>query len=287
MSGLTFWTAIGSPQRKMQKASALLDVAVVFSLTLLLVVLVSLSPVGQWQRQVLDRPFTEYVVMAGVPVLVLTAARRNLAAYGLSLRPVTYHLDIAVTAFLPVALASAVSGFVDYRGRDGSFILAGAQIAALLASGWLLRNKPTADAKGASLVVFLPIALWGQLAPARMGNALSALIFYVCFLGAGEELLFRGYIQSRLNAAFGKPFQFFGVAWGWGVAISAGLFGLMHMLNLGSLVAGHWQPMWWWGLWTFFAGLVFGFVREKSGSVVAPALLHGLPQAIAHAILGL
>jgi len=61
----------------------------------------------------------------------------------------------------------------------------------------------------------------------------------------------------------------------------------MHVLNLGSLAAGHWQLTWWWGLWTFFTGLVFGLVREKSGSIVAPALLHGLPQAIAQAVLGL
>jgi membrane protease YdiL (CAAX protease family) len=36
-----------------------------------------------------------------------------------------------------------------------------------------------------------------------------------------------------------------------------------------------------WGFWTFFGGLVKGFVREKSGSILAPALLHGLPEAIA------
>jgi membrane protease YdiL (CAAX protease family) len=103
----------------------------------------------------------------------------------------------------------------------------------------------------------------------------------------GEELLFRGYIQSRLNEAFGKPFQFYGVHWGWGILITSLLFGFMHVVNTGSLVIGHWQPTWWWGFWTFFSGFVFGFVREKTGSIVAPALLHGLPQAIASAFLGI
>ena len=36
-----------------------------------------------------------------------------------------------------------------------------------------------------------------------------------------------------------------------------------------------------WGCWTIFSGLVLSYVREKSGSIFAPALLHGLPQAIA------
>ena len=41
------------------------------------------------------------------------------------------------------------------------------------------------------------------------------------------------------------------------------------------------EVTWAWGFWTIFSGLVMGFVREKSGSVFAPALLHGIPQAIA------
>jgi membrane protease YdiL (CAAX protease family) len=118
-------------------------------------------------------------------------------------------------------------------------------------------------------------------------KAVIEFVFYIFFFRLGEELLFRGYIQSRLNAAWGKPFQFFGVRWGWGVVIASVLFGLMHVLNVGSLVSGAWQPEWWWGFWTFFGGLVLGFVREKTGSIVAPTILHGLPQAIAYAILGL
>ena len=75
--------------------------------------------------------------------------------------------------------------------------------------------------------------------------------------------------------------------WGWGILIASALFGLMHVLNPGSLVTGFWRLSWGWGFWTFFSGLVFGFTREKTGSIVAPVLLHGLPQAIAYAFLGL
>jgi len=39
----------------------------------------------------------------------------------------------------------------------------------------------------------------------------------------------------------------------------------MHVLNLGGLAGGRWYLAWWWGFWTFFGGLVFGFVREKTG----------------------
>jgi membrane protease YdiL (CAAX protease family) len=134
-------------------------------------------------------------------------------------------------------------------------------------------------------VVWLAINPAAQATP---GKAISALVFYVFFLGFGEELLFRGYIQSRLNLAFGKPFTIFGVQWGWGAVIAALLFGVMHFLNVASVATtGHWSLMPWWGVWTFFAGLALAFVREKTGSIVAPSILHGLPQGIAWAFLGL
>ena len=30
-----------------------------------------------------------------------------------------------------------------------------------------------------------------------------------------EEFFFRGYLQTNLNRAWGRPFSFLGVAWGW------------------------------------------------------------------------
>lgn len=269
------------------KAKALIEVVVVFSLTLLLVALVGLSPAGEWVRQVTKRAFLEYIVMIAVPLLILVVARRNLTAYGLSLRNLRYHLDIAATAFVPVAVASVPLAFIDETGWSGALILVGVEIAVLFALGWLLRRKPTRDESGILAGALLLTAYSSAAGKVTFINGLSALIFYVFFLGFGEELLFRGYIQSRLNAAWGRPFQFFGVHWGWGIIITSFLFGLMHVLNLYSLVHGDWQLEWWWGLWTFFGGLVNGFVREKTGSIVAPTILHGLPQGIASAFLGL
>jgi hypothetical protein len=269
------------------KARAVIEAAVVFSLTLALVALAGLSAAGRMERQVTDRPFIEYSVMVLLPLLLLIVARRSLASYGLSLRSVPYHLDVAATAFVPVAMANAPLAFIDHRRWNGALILAGVQIVALCVLARLLKGKPTRNEGGFLAGAILMISCSGFAPGATLGNAISALVFYVLFLGLGEELLFRGYIQSRLNAAFGRPYRFHGVDWGWGVVIASGLFGLMHVLNLGSLVSGDWGLAWWWGFWTFFGGLVLGFLREKTGGIVAPAILHGLPQAIAYSILGL
>jgi membrane protease YdiL (CAAX protease family) len=269
------------------KAKAVIEVVVVFSLTLFLVALAGLSPVGEWVRQASGRAFFEYAVMIAVPLIILAVTRRDLALYGITLRNFRYHLDIALTAFVPVAIASVPFMFVDETHWDGALIMIGVEIAVLFALGWLLKRKPTRNESGMLVGALLLVNYSSLAGEATVGNGISALLFYVFFLGLGEELLFRGYIQSRLNEAFGRPYRFFGVGFGWGIVIASALFGLMHVLNIYSLISGDWHLEPWWGLWTFFAGLVGGFVREKTGSIVASTILHGLPQGIAAAFLGI
>lgn len=268
------------------KAKALLEVVIVFGLTLFLVVLVGRSPLGAWERRVLQRNYIEYIVMIALPLLILVATRRNLAAYGLTLRNLRYQLDITATALIPMAISFFPAAFFDWRQWDGALIMAAVQIVLLFTLGWLLKRKPTWHESGLMASAFLLVAWTNRSQQVSLGNALSAFIFYIFFLGFGEELLFRGYIQSRLNEAWGRPYQFYGVNWGWGLVIASVLFAMMHVINAGGLVINSWQPEWWWGLWTLFGGLVFGFVREKTGSIVAPVLLHGLPQGFYAAYTG-
>jgi len=89
------------------KAKAVVEVVVVFSLTLCLIALVGLSPIGEWERQAMNNFFIEYAVMIAVPLLILLVTRRDLAAYGLSLHNPRYHLNIAATAFVPWCSASS------------------------------------------------------------------------------------------------------------------------------------------------------------------------------------
>jgi len=197
-----------------KKILALAEAVSVFALTLLLVVVAGTSSIGVWVRSVTNRGFLEYVVMIAVPLLILVAARRNLASYGISFRHLRYHLDVTMSAFVPVAVASVPLAFVDPRAWGGALILAPTWIAVLLVLGRILKRKPTLA--GNSALAALPL-IWLASSPAAkatLGHAFSALLFYVFFLGLGEELLFRGYIQSRLNLAFGRPFMFFGVQWG-------------------------------------------------------------------------
>jgi membrane protease YdiL (CAAX protease family) len=266
----------------MSKAKAILEVAIVLCLTCTAVWLISISPLAAWQTRYLERHFLEYGAISAIPALAIYITRRNRASYGLTLSPLRYHTHVARTCFIPYSLAFILISFIpsDLRALR-SLLSAALAICVLFLCARLLKGMPIGG--GAVMAGTCGLVLLG-IYPAR---AISAFIFYALFLGPGEELLFRGYMQSRLNESFSRPYRFFDVAWGWGAIHTALFFGLFHVINLPALTAGRMELMWWSGLSSFCWGLFFSFVREKTGSITAPAILHGVPQAIAWAYLRL
>lgn len=241
-----------------------------------------------WQTDTLGFAFPVFVdvVMAGLPILIILLRRKELADYGLRFTPLSYHLDIVAACFIPFALAGFPLGLgVDHTTWGGALILAAIQAGLLFALAILLQKKPGLAGVGLMGLSFALLPGLSQSGGLTVGKALATFLTYALFVGFGEEIIYRGYMQSRLNEVFGKPYRFFGVAFGWGAIITALIFGLTHVGLLRWMLGDASGPIWAWGLWTFFGGLVFSFVREKSGSILAPALLHGLPQAIATVVM--
>jgi membrane protease YdiL (CAAX protease family) len=226
-------------------------------------------------------PIFVYVMAIAVPLLLAFVRRKSPTEYGIDFRNSKYHLDVMLTCFIPVALVDTLNMKFEANSWIGAPVQIVCAIALLLVLAWLLRKKPTSGATGilGTVLFLLPGSLSSTSSLAGKGVVL--FLNYAVFVGFGEEILYRGYMQSRLNEVFGRPFRFFGVSFGWGALITSVLFGLMHVGIIRWILGINYDVTWAWGLWTIFGGLVFSFVREKTGSILAPALLHGLPQAIA------
>jgi membrane protease YdiL (CAAX protease family) len=179
-------------------------------------------------------------------------------------------------------------GFLPYTRWEGALIESAIQVALLFWVAYLLHREP--DPKSGIVTIALALLMfggysyWKGLYPG-LGKGIASFVFYGVFVGFGEEILYRGYILTRLNEAFGRPWRFRGVGWGWGTVLAALFFGLTHALNRVELGDGRVGFTWAWGMWTFFGGLVFSYLREKTGSIVAPAVVHGLPQALAYLLV--
>jgi hypothetical protein len=81
-----------------------------------------------------------------------------------------------------------------------------------------------------------------------------------------EEVFFRGYLMSRLEERWPSRRRLWGASVGWPLLISSLLFGLGHFLV-------DFQPA---RLAVFFPALVFGWMRQRTGSLAPAAVFHAL-----------
>ncbi len=149
---------------------------------------------------------------------------------------------------------------------------------------WLLRLNSNAQSPRGRLLdkslltLFLLIAIaptcWALLNHAEIAPKLWTVFWVLIGSGFGEELFFRGYMQGRLNLVFGRRWSLWGTRFGPGLFLAAALFGAIHVLNTVDYFSDVYHFQWHHGL-TTMTTLYFGFLREKTNSILAPALVHG------------
>jgi len=119
------------------------------------------------------------------------------------------------------------------------------------------------------------------LQPPTIRDVVLGAIYYI-FVGFAEELLFRGYVQSRLNEVFTKKYRRFlwvDTEWTQGTLITAVfLFGIPHVFNEVNPFIGRYVISPTSVIMTFsaiFMSMVWGVIREKSGFILIPTVIHG------------
>lgn len=97
-------------------------------------------------------------------------------------------------------------------------------------------------------------------------DLLTRIAVQLLVVALPEEMFYRGWIQtSWARTAPGQTVHFLGADVGKGFVATQLLFAAGHLVVL--------QP---WRLATFFPGLLFGWLRERTGSLTAPVLYHAL-----------
>jgi membrane protease YdiL (CAAX protease family) len=221
---------------------------------------------------------TRSIIFVFLPVSFILLQKDNLFSFGLGFNRLTYGAKLALWSSGAVAPACISFSLISWLNLSptsflGAFLLTIAFSIALLAVLLITRRLPnTAKSNQRThfglviLLIFLSLGLSYWLFPTY--SKIVAIFNYFVFVGLSEEILFRGYIQSRLNQSFGKPFRLFRVDFGVGLFISAILFGLLHGFNTHEFS--------WWALFPIPMGMIFGFLREKEGGLIACTLLHGM-----------
>ncbi len=104
----------------------------------------------------------------------------------------------------------------------------------------------------------------GVSAPDRGLEYLELAFVQVVVVALPEELLFRGFIHELCERALPPKRRLFGGGIGWALVLSSALFAVGH-LAVGL------DPR---RLAVFFPGLLFGWVRSATGSILAGTIIH-------------
>lgn len=270
-----------------KKINALAEIAVVYSLIIIFPMLlyvfldpVKFTPLGGMTFLIINDLFYAALILG-----LLRVTGRSFAGHGISIRNPGADIKVIAICFVPVCLLpQALDRYMDLiAGKIGglTFILLALalQILALYVMFKVLeRVKYEAKKVPVAALCVAPLLLLPAFAGITPGLSRFLYILTVTyiFVGPVEELVFRGYFQSRLNEVFDRPRKLFGISWGAGLLGATLLFGFLHVLGDGGVnpLLGRYHPDFFWGFIACFMGLLLGFVREKTGSIVAPAVLH-------------
>lgn len=95
-------------------------------------------------------------------------------------------------------------------------------------------------------------------------SMLTLIGYHLFFVAIPEEMFYRGYLQSRLDELWPPRWRILGARLGPGWLLTCVLFAFGH-----SIV--HFQ---WWHFAIVGPSLLFGWMRARSGGIVAGALFH-------------
>jgi hypothetical protein len=198
-----------------------------------------------------------------------------LVALGRDLSPLVF-LVVSLVSIQGVAFGGVALAYLRFRGMPVASVgLRSPSVRELLIVFGGYATAFVAAITGA-IIVSVTGAPAGQNQVSEFASADPSVLLWLIpasflLIGPGEELLFRGIVQSRIRETFG-PVP--------GVALASALFAAVHVVALTGGAGGRLVTV----TVLFFPALVFGAVYEVTDNLVVPALVHGAYNATLFAI---
>ncbi|MCW4050938.1 MAG: CPBP family intramembrane metalloprotease [Candidatus Bathyarchaeota archaeon] len=280
----------------MRNRSYLEALAVFSLLQAIRLLLPGVNSLVKWELRTLGWSYFTGAVMVLVPVMVMVVTKRDFEESGVTLQRWQHGLDIGLRGYLALLvpqflLFMALTWGIGYESLGTSLLLSGVVFLFMVFLLWRLRNpsykefsSPTVRVVIVALLLCFPLVIAFIFGGISL-RLLSTLVWQVVFGGFGEELLYRGYIQSMVNVEHGKPWSFMGVQFGPGLLFSSLLYGLSRGLTTVKPWLGDYSVSWGWGLYAFTLGVFYGFLRERSGGIVASGTTNGLIDAMGETLI--
>jgi membrane protease YdiL (CAAX protease family) len=210
------------------------------------------------------------------------ADRKNFRPLWLVAAAALFAVNDAALLKLYGLVPDVIGGDWNWLGKAMALIVTLA-VASHPAFGWkrsgltLRQNKeglPSALIVSAALVALFT---WLALSSDDGSATTEAMAFQLTMPGLEEEPFFRGVFLLALNEALRGRIRALGIEWGWGAFLSSTMFGLAHAFGFdGDAFSFDLMTF----LMTGVPALILVWLRERTGSLLLPILLHNFGNSI-------
>jgi hypothetical protein len=270
------------------RGRSLVEVASVFVLLeAILYVVPGVAELMRWETRVLGASYFAGLLTVALPVAAILVSKGGLEEYGLSVRGWARSLGGGLAGYLWLLVPNLVLFVAGAYGMGVAYLPVSLLVSGVTLLGLhvvlrrLASPGPPRVRRDLALLVLLvatPLvasALAGELSL----RAVSTLVWELVFGGAAEEVLYRGYVQGRVDEEFGRPWRLVGVCFGPSLLVSSAFFGAAGALGAASRLGLGW-PSLAVGVHGAALGLFYGFMREAAGDVGASSVANGLNEAV-------
>jgi membrane protease YdiL (CAAX protease family) len=208
--------------------------------------------------------------------------RRNFRPWWLVVATALFVVNDAALLNFYGLLPDLVGGDWNWLGKGVALIIT-LLIASHPAFGWKRSGLTLAqNRKGlpsALVVSAILMALFTWLAMSGDNDPASAetMAFQLTMPGLEEEPFYRGIFLLALNEALRGRVRALGIEWGWGAFLSSALFGMAHAFGFDD-GAFSFDLMTF--LMTGVPALILVWLRERTGSLLLPILLHNFGNSV-------
>jgi membrane protease YdiL (CAAX protease family) len=247
----------------------------------------------RWESRVLGESYFTGLLTLALPLLAIVASKGSFEEYGLVVSGWGPSLGRGLTGYLCLLLPNSVIFLMGLASVSLTYLPASVFVSGvtLLALFLALRriSKPGTPRNRRNLVAVSALAASPLVLSALVGGLslrlASSLLWELVFGGAAEEVFYRGYVQSRVNGEFGRPWRFMGVGFGPGLLVSSLLYGVAGAISAFRPWRGIYEISFAVGVHALALGIFYGFMREATGDVGASTVANGLNDAVGGLLL--
>ncbi|HEY5922434.1 MAG TPA: CPBP family intramembrane glutamic endopeptidase [Kofleriaceae bacterium] len=202
------------------------------------------------------------VLFLYAPMIVLGRRKEDLIDYGFRAEPIKRGLAICGVTMLVVFPLFVVGYFGFYEIACRSEVLA-----------HLVPRGMCAQYGGLDALHW-PDWSWSLETDQKYMLSAGFVLVQMLVVALPEELFFRGFLLGLLEKRFPPKRRFLGGGIGLALVLSSLAFAIIHIPKEGD-------PR---NLATFFPGLVFGWMRSATGSIMASTITHGASNILVRAL---